>query len=125
MNISFSGIGSKWVDFTYERLPEFCHDCGSLEHWTPDCSRPSMDIRVGVVKPSSSTLHATLEPFGGPHCLDRQIVTGQSPFLSWPDRLVKKTVVGWIFLLQWFCNQLRTTKQLVAVILIYLIQIRR
>ncbi|PQM35493.1 uncharacterized protein Pyn_32763 [Prunus yedoensis var. nudiflora] len=72
MNISFSGIGSKWVDFTYERLPEFCNDCGSLEHWTPDCSRPSMDIRVGVMKPFSSSLHASLEPFGGPRFSDRR-----------------------------------------------------
>ncbi|KAH0976958.1 hypothetical protein GBA52_026677 [Prunus armeniaca] len=65
VQLSFSEIGSKWVDFTYERLPEFYHDCGSLKHWLPYCSRPSMDIRVGAVKPFSSTLHATLEPVGG------------------------------------------------------------
>ncbi|CAL8990198.1 unnamed protein product [Prunus brigantina] len=72
MNISFSDIVLKWVDFTYERLPEFCHDCGNLEHWTLDCSWPSMDIRVGGVKPLNSTLHATLEPFGGPRFSDRR-----------------------------------------------------
>ncbi|KAL6278725.1 hypothetical protein ACE6H2_022326 [Prunus campanulata] len=31
-----------------------------------------MDIRVGVVKPFSSSLHASLEPFGGPRFSERR-----------------------------------------------------
>lgn len=36
-NINFDDIGDREIEFSYERLPEFCAYCGLIVHWTEDC----------------------------------------------------------------------------------------
>ena len=36
--ITIEGGESKWIQFKYERLPNFCYKCGLLSHAIRDCS---------------------------------------------------------------------------------------
>lgn len=35
--VTIEGRESRWVFFKYERLPNFCYQCGMLDHGEKDC----------------------------------------------------------------------------------------
>lgn len=43
------GNDYKWVKFKYEKLRDFCYDCGIIDHVDRDC-----DTRLGVPKNASN-----------------------------------------------------------------------
>ena len=45
--ITIEGGESRWVQFKYERLPNFCYRCGLLSHTLKDCQEPRESNTVG------------------------------------------------------------------------------
>ena len=46
--ITVGGGESRWVNFKYERLPNFCYQCGLLSHTLKDC--PNQDKNTNQVE---------------------------------------------------------------------------
>ena len=42
--VSIEGGESRWINFKYERLPNFCYSCGLLSHSLKDCQDNSANI---------------------------------------------------------------------------------
>ena len=42
--VSIEGGESQWVNFKYERLPNFCYSCGLLSHGLKDCQDSSANV---------------------------------------------------------------------------------
>ena len=47
--ITIEGGAARWVQFKYERLPNFCYHCGLLSHALRDCPEPSETGRLSGV----------------------------------------------------------------------------
>ena len=47
--ITIEGGEARWVQFKYERLPNFCYHCGLLSHALKDCPEPSDTGRLSEV----------------------------------------------------------------------------
>ena len=41
--VIIEGGESRWVQFKYERLPNFCYECGMLNHAVKECPEKSME----------------------------------------------------------------------------------
>ena len=44
--ITIKGGESRWVNFKYERLPNFCYRCGMLSHVLKDCPKFSKNVQL-------------------------------------------------------------------------------
>lgn len=41
--INIEGGENRWVNFKYERLPNFCYWCGMLDHAIKECPERSLE----------------------------------------------------------------------------------
>lgn len=63
--VDFPGSGEQLVEFKYERLPEFCQECGIIEHPTRICDEKlGINAKVDYERPFSLKLRADMDLHG-------------------------------------------------------------
>ncbi|KAJ1382310.1 Zinc knuckle CX2CX4HX4C [Sesbania bispinosa] len=76
VNVGSKKDGIYWVDFQYEKLPQFCYACGMLGHNKDFCSNKEVD------KPDDETENGSLGPWMRASVFGRKIVNMSTPMAS-------------------------------------------